>query len=185
MRKIIATLLFITVLAGVILFSLQAEWYRKNPRRKLQSNVTEKLSASGDSAIATSDVPVAAVLLYYDSIIGSGYNTVKKNLLAGGHAEINAISDAMRRTGPDSFMKLDRTHLTLITTWEPCAMCRGAIIEYDIRHIVVMHPKPLTARFREWMRSERFEWNKQGTDIDTLQECLFKKHPLYKQQKQE
>ena len=179
MKKII---ILVFILIGV-LFCLQSKWYLKNPDYQPDPKISAKLTALGDSALKTADVPVAALLLYNDHIIGEGYNTVNKSNLAGGHAEINAISSAMNIMGADSFAKLDRNKLTLITTWEPCPMCAGAIVEYNIRHVVMMKSKPLTQWFDQWKKQLHYNWIRQGSTTDTLQEHLFRKHPLYNEQK--
>ena len=165
-------------------FILQHEWYLKNPRWKADENVTKQLGILGDSALLSLDVPVAAVLMYKEQIIGRGYNTVRRDNAAGGHAEINAISDAIKPIGLDSFMRMDRDKLVLITTWEPCYMCQGAIVEYNIRHVTALKTKSVRYWFNEWKKQEQYEWNKRAATSDTLQEALFKKHPAYNLQKQ-
>ena len=147
------------------------------------AHIITTLARLGDSALNTGDIPVAAILLYNNDVLGAGYNTVKRNRLAGGHAEINALTDAMSKTGVDSFMRLDREHLTLITTWEPCPMCKGSIIEYNIRHVIVLKTKTMSYWLKQWEKSLKYEWNKQAAITDTLQLRLFEKHPLYDQQK--
>lgn len=180
MRKAFTIILLFSLL---IVLCLHPKWYLKNGQWKPDSAVSAKLSQLGDSALNTLDVPVAAVLVYNNVIIGEGWNTVRRNSMAGGHAEINAISDAMRKTGVDSFMKLDREHLTLITTLEPCSMCEGAIVEYNIRHVIIMKSKSMYHWFKQWKKLARYEWNKQVATTDSLQDALFKKHPDYNEQK--
>ena len=99
------------------------------------------LATLGDSALQHMDVPVASILLYNDTVIGAGYNTVVALGEAGGHAEINAISSALRSMGRERFDSLDRNNLMLVTTFEPCLMCRGAIVEYRIRNVVFLKQK--------------------------------------------
>ncbi|HXD93649.1 MAG TPA: deaminase, partial [Bacteroidia bacterium] len=61
----------------------------------------------------------------------------------GGHAEINAISNTIKNIGTQNFNQLNRDSLILITTFEPCLMCRGAIIENRIKHIEFIKEKTL------------------------------------------
>jgi tRNA(Arg) A34 adenosine deaminase TadA len=181
MRKLFFLFIGFLIFGALFLFSF-SKWYLKNPRWQADARITQKLQSLGDSALTTADVPVAAVLLFDQQIIGEGYNTVRSGMMAGGHAEINAISAAMKRTGVDSFMKLDRSRLMLVTTWEPCLMCRGAIVEYNIRHVVVMKTKPMDYWIKQWEKIARYEWHKQRSASDTLQDQLFRKHPLYHEQ---
>ena len=174
--------ILVLFLAALTIFCFQSKWYIKNASWHPGKAVVAQLNGLGDSALQSSDIPVAALLQYKDEIMGAGYNTVRKGNAAGGHAEINAISAAMGKVGLDSFMKLDREKLTLVTTWEPCAMCRGAIVEYRINHVIVVKTKPLSFRWNDFKSTCLFEWKKQVSDIDSVQEDLFKKHPLYKYQ---
>ena len=178
MKRIRLTIVIVLALS-IVLLAVRTKWYLKNPRWKPDGTTATLLSKLGDSALLTADMPVAAVLLYNNAILGTGYNTVRKDLAAAGHAEINAISNSIRATGLDSFMKLDRSRLVLITTWEPCPMCRGAIIEYHINHVKVIKAKPMSYWYNQWTRGLGYEWNKEVAESDTLEEQLFRKHPLY------
>lgn len=116
----------------------------------LSKNYSEQLNALGDSAIRSLDVPVAALVVYDNEVIGMGHNTVNRNGNIGGHAEINALSDAVIKLGGlDKFNALDRDKLALITTFEPCKMCEGAIIENFITHVIVVKMKPMKHWFQK------------------------------------
>lgn len=177
--RTISFLLFIILLAGAAIFFTQQRWHLKNKHWATTPAINSQLRTLGDSALRNADAPVASLLLYNGNVIGAGYNTVRKNTKAGEHAEINAISNAMARVGLDSFIHLNRDSLLLITTWEPCLMCRGAITEYNIPHVVVMRTKSLHHWMREWKKILKYEWNKQTTQNDTLQENLFRQSPMY------
>ncbi|MBK8340910.1 MAG: nucleoside deaminase [Flavobacteriales bacterium] len=97
------------------------------------SEQVDVLANLGKEAISSGDVPVAALLLYNDDVIGRGYNTVRRDGNAGGHAEVNAISDAFRSLGWERFERLDRDRMVLLTTFEPCAMCKGLICQIPDR----------------------------------------------------
>jgi tRNA(Arg) A34 adenosine deaminase TadA len=185
MKPLLKGMLIGAVLVVIAVFSFPSKLYLKNPRWRPDSGITARLSLLADSAINTSDVPVAALLTYDNAVIGIGYNTVRRDRQAGGHAEINAISNAICNGDLDSFMKLDRSKLVLITTWEPCAMCRGAIIEYKIEQVNVLKMKSMFYWYRQWKEREKYEWNKRAAITDTLQEHLFRKHPLFKDQKKD
>ena len=77
------------------------------------------------------DVPVGAVIVHGDKIIGQGYNKreEKKNALL--HAEICAINEACEAL---SSWRLNGA--TVYVTLEPCPMCAGAIINSRIARVV-------------------------------------------------
>ena len=84
------------LLVGFVVLSY-SKWYLFDERADLPSWITLELEKLGSTALESGDVPIGAVLLYDDTIIGNGYNTVLRDGNAGGHAEINAISDALTR----------------------------------------------------------------------------------------
>lgn len=77
------------------------------------------------------DVPVGAVIVHGDKIIGQGYNRreEKKNALL--HAEICAINEACESLGSWRL-----TGAVMYVTMEPCPMCAGAIINSRISGVV-------------------------------------------------
>lgn len=145
----------------------------------LTPQILEKLSALGEKALRSNDVPVASLLLYSNEIIGEGFNTVIRDSNAGGHAEINAISNALRRLGIEKFSKLNRDSLILISTFEPCVMCRGAILEYNIKRIEFLKNKPITHLLKEDLRSILYQWRRVKREPSALQDSLFHRHSYY------
>ena len=77
------------------------------------------------------DVPVGAVIVRRDKIIGQGYNKreEKKNALL--HAEICAINEAC-----EALSSWRLTDAVMYVTLEPCPMCAGAIINSRIGRVV-------------------------------------------------
>ena len=76
------------------------------------------------------EVPVGAVVVKDNEIIGTGRNRreTDKNSLA--HAEIEAINNACKKLGGWRLFDCD-----LYVTLEPCPMCAGAIINSRIRRV--------------------------------------------------
>lgn len=140
----------------------------------------ERLANLARHSLAGDDVPVAAILMYGDSIIGEGYNTVHGNLDAAGHAEVNAISSAMRRFGSAGFARVNRDSLVLISTFEPCLMCTGAILEARIKHVRYLKPKPFLYLLREDLRLLRYRWEASSLGPESLQDSLFLLHWGYR-----
>ena len=164
--------------AGMVLLAYYRPWSPLVPQHE-PHRIVRRLETLGDSALGSRDVPVAALILYGDSVIGSGYNTVKAAGDAGGHAEINAISSALRRMGEKEFSALNRDSLVLVTTFEPCAMCRGAIVLYNIRRVDILKRKPTAALLREDIRILRYYWQREFSGPEALQDTLFGRHPDY------
>jgi len=154
------------------------------PRATFSSSVEspetlKQLELLGDSALASKDVPVAALLLYGGHVLGAGYNTVVRDGNAGGHAEINAISSALRALGEEHFRHLDRDSLRFVTTFEPCAMCRGAIVGYNIRKVEILKLKSVFDLLQEDLKILRYYWKRIAVDGAALQDTLFRRHPDY------
>lgn len=77
------------------------------------------------------EVPVGAVLVRENKMIGSGYNQPISSHDPSAHAEIIALRDAGQAI---SNYRLINT--TLYVTLEPCVMCMGAILHARIKKIV-------------------------------------------------
>lgn len=58
-------------------------------------------------------------------------NSVETTSDCTAHAELAAVREATARWG------LDLSGFTLLTTFEPCAMCTGAIVNSGIRDLVI------------------------------------------------
>ncbi len=178
MKKITISLLFLIML--LILFLVSKEWfYKLNAAQSVSKNEINVLSKLGINALRTLDVPVGAIIMYNDSIIGIGYNTVLRDSNAAGHAEINAISEVLKKIGYNAFLKLDRKHLKLITTLEPCTMCRGAILEYQIKNVVFLKQKSTKEYYHQFKQDLQYYLNRRAAQKNNLQDSLLLLHPNY------
>jgi len=85
------------------------------------------------------EVPVGAVVVREDQIVGYGYNCPVTAADPTAHAEIAALRDTARKLGnyrlPDC---------TLYVTLEPCVMCIGAIFHARIKRLVYAAKDPKT-----------------------------------------
>ncbi|WP_420094256.1 tRNA adenosine(34) deaminase TadA [Paenibacillus faecalis] len=77
------------------------------------------------------EVPIGAVIVQGDKIIGRGYNLRETTFDATAHAEMVAIRDASSRLG--AWRLLD---CRLYVTLEPCPMCAGAIVQSRVPQLV-------------------------------------------------
>ncbi len=82
-------------------------------------------------ALDEGEVPVGAVILHGNAIIGRGHNRMEALNDATAHAEIIAISAASSAL---STWRLN--NCTLYVTLEPCLMCLGAILQSRIDSVV-------------------------------------------------
>lgn len=171
-------LTIVFVLLSLILF-VHPKWFVLRAHRELPPSVRDTLAYLGTRSLETRDVPVAALLFYGRQIIGEGYNTVMRNQSAGEHAEINAISDAIRQMGMEKFLKLDRDSLYLISTYEPCPMCRGAFLLYGIKHVSFLKEKPFFYNLKREAAMLRYFYTRRKVSGGGLQDSLFRLHPDY------
>ncbi len=84
------------------------------------------------------EVPIGAIVVQNNKIIGRGHNLKESLQDATAHAEILALRQAYKHTGGWRL-----TASTLYVTIEPCAMCAGAILQSRVSRLVIgaMDPK--------------------------------------------
>lgn len=82
-------------------------------------------------AMDRGEVPVGAVMVRDETVIGRGYNLREAEQDPTAHAEILAIREAARRLRT---WRLEGC--TLYVTLEPCAMCAGALVLARVKTLV-------------------------------------------------
>ncbi|MDC0347732.1 nucleoside deaminase [Gammaproteobacteria bacterium] len=92
-----------------------------------------------EKAFTNNEVPVGAIIVQQNKIIGKGRNRVIANQNVTSHAEINAIINASQNINN---YRLNNTKMYV--TLEPCHMCAKAIIDARIEEIVFAAPEPKT-----------------------------------------
>lgn len=85
-----------------------------------------------DRAEQQGEVPVGAVVVLDDEIIGEGWNQPITSNDPTAHAEIIALRNAAKHLDNYRFPKETSLYVTL----EPCSMCAGAIIHARIGRLV-------------------------------------------------
>lgn len=87
--------------------------------------------ALAEEAAAHNEVPVGAVVVRNNVVIGEGWNQPIESCDPSGHAEIVALRKAAKQENnyrlPDS---------TLYVTIEPCTMCLGTIVHARVGRVV-------------------------------------------------
>lgn len=89
------------------------------------------------------EVPVGAVVVYSEQVIGSGWNQPIATNDPTAHAEIIAMRQAAQHLS--NYRLIDAT---LYVTLEPCIMCVGAILHARIKRLVFGALDPKTGAIK-------------------------------------
>jgi tRNA(adenine34) deaminase len=94
------------------------------------------------------EVPVGAVVVVGDAIVGRGWNRPIGSNDPTAHAEIVALRDAAERVG-----NYRLTGSTLYVTIEPCMMCVGAMVHARVARVVYGAREPKAGAIESAMRA--------------------------------
>ena len=111
------------------------------------------------------EIPVGAVIVYQDQIIGRGYNQSQRLKDSTAHAEMIAITSAQNKIGSKYLNGCE-----LYVTLEPCMMCSGAIFLSNISKVVY----GLDDKEKGFLRSSKEHTNKKLKIISNIQEIKSK-----------
>lgn len=115
------------------------------------------------------EVPIGAVIVHGDEIIGRGHNLRETTLDPTAHAEMIAIRQASEHL--DAWRLLD---CTLYVTLEPCPMCAGAIVQSRIPTVVYATTDPkagCAGTLMNLLQEERFNHRVDVISGVMQQEC--------------
>ncbi len=87
--------------------------------------------AEAELARELDEVPVGAVIVLGEEVIGRGHNQTRALIDPTAHAELLAIRDAARRVGAQRLVGA-----TCFSTLEPCFMCAGALSHARVGRVV-------------------------------------------------
>jgi len=76
-----------------------------------------------EKAFESKEIPIGAIVVFDDRIIGKGYNQVESLRDPTAHAEIIAITSAAAYLNSKVLLGC-----SMYVTLEPCSMCAGAIV---------------------------------------------------------
>ncbi|MZR63982.1 tRNA adenosine(34) deaminase TadA [Alcanivorax sp. DP30] len=93
--------------------------------------------ALAEQAAEAGEVPVGAVLVRDNVLLGEGFNQPIVAHDPTAHAEVMALRDAARN---EQNYRLPGS--TLYVTLEPCTMCFGALIHARVSRLVYAAPEP-------------------------------------------
>jgi tRNA(adenine34) deaminase len=91
----------------------------------------EEALRSAQRALEAGEVPVGAIVVCGDQIVGRGWNRNITDSDPTAHAEIVALRQAGATIGNHRLADCD-----LFATIEPCPMCAGALVHARIRRLV-------------------------------------------------
>jgi tRNA(adenine34) deaminase len=92
-----------------------------------------------ERAFAQGEVPVGAVVVLENRVVGRGFNRAIKSGQPFEHAEVVALWDAVARVGARSLEQA-----VLYSTIEPCVMCIGAVLLAKVPRVVFGAREPRT-----------------------------------------
>jgi tRNA(adenine34) deaminase len=125
------------------------------------------------------EVPVGAILVHEDKIIGQGWNQVITQHDPTAHAEVMALRDAGQQLKNYRLL-----NTTLYVTLEPCAMCLGAIIHARVSHVIFGALDPKTgvlggavniADLSHWNHPIKYTGGIMAAECGTLLKEFFRK----------
>ena len=90
-----------------------------------------------EQALSEDEVPVGAIIVHEQRIVGSGWNQREALQDPTAHAEMIAITQAAAAL--ESWRLED---CTLYVTLEPCPMCAGAILQARVKRVVYAASDP-------------------------------------------
>ena len=83
------------------------------------------------SAAEINEVPVGAIVVHNNQIVGQAFNRKEIDQNPVAHAELLAIEEASR-----NLSRWRLSECTLYVTLEPCIMCAGAIVQSRLKRVV-------------------------------------------------
>ena len=93
--------------------------------------------AQAKKAAFKGEVPVGAIVVLNNEIIGKGFNQPISSCDPTAHAEIVALRDAAKKTSNYRIIEA-----SLYVTLEPCTMCAGAMIHSRIKRLIYGASEP-------------------------------------------
>jgi tRNA(adenine34) deaminase len=105
--------------------------FSKSSNNSIDEHFMQQALKEAERAFEANEVPVGAVAVYKNQVIGRGHNRTEHLQDPTAHAEIIAITAAANTLGT---WRLE--DVTVYTTIEPCIMCAGALVLARVKKIV-------------------------------------------------
>ena len=93
--------------------------------------------AEAEKALAAGEIPIGAVVVFEQQIIGRGYNQTERLRDVTAHAEMLALTAAANHLG-NKYLADCKLYVTI----EPCVMCAGASYWAQLKAVVFGADEP-------------------------------------------
>ena len=93
--------------------------------------------AEAEKALAADEIPIGAVVVFNNQVIGRGHNQTERLRDVTAHAEMLALTAAANHLG-NKYL----ADCTLYVTIEPCVMCAGASYWAQLQAVVFGAAEP-------------------------------------------
>jgi len=121
---------------------------------------------------AEGNIAVGSIIVQGETVVAHGRNLVRTTCDPTAHAETVAL-----RTAATALQQVNFSGCTLYTTFEPCPMCCGAILESGITTLVMgARPAPGAGRWGDYTVERLIDLSKRSGAITVVtgiltQEC--------------
>ena len=139
--------------------------------------------ALADNAEAVGEIPVGAVLVKDNKVVGEGWNLSILEHNATAHAEVMAIADAGKNL--QNYRLID---CTLYVTLEPCPMCAGALVHARVKRLVYGagdYKTGAAGSVFDLVRSDKLNHQLEVTAGIDAEECATKISDFFKRRRKE
>ena len=107
-----------------------------------EAQLLERAVALARANVEAGEEPFGSLVLRDGEILGEGVNTTARDADPTAHAEVAAVREACRRLGT-----IDLGGATVVTSCEPCPMCRTVAVLAGVTRIVYAVPAEVAASF--------------------------------------
>ena len=133
-------------------------------------NIWSFVIETAKNSLESGDIPVGALIVRNNEIIGIGYNTREKKQSIIGHAEINAILNA---SGKISNWNL--SDCEMYVTLKPCNMCQEVIKQSRLKNVYYLLDKPSNKKEYSSVNFKKVELKLQETEYNVILSAFFTK----------
>jgi len=133
-------------------------------------NIWSFVIETAKKSLESGDIPVGALIVRNNEIIGIGYNTREKKQSIIGHAEINAILNA---SGKISNWNL--SDCEMYVTLKPCNMCQEVIKQSRLKNVYYLLDKPSNKKEYSSVNFKKVELKLQETEYNEILSAFFTK----------
>lgn len=131
-------------------------------------NIWKIVIETAKKSLESADIPVGALIVKNNEIIGIGYNTREKNQSVLGHAEINAIIDASNKLSNWNLSDCD-----MYVTLKPCSMCQEVIKQSRLKNVYYLLDKPSSKLEYSKTNFEKIELNFLESEYNEILSTFF------------